>query len=111
MPSQNGSSPARRGDGGEARETERLGGALKRINITAAGRPQHSTESERVLDVQALGLLESTRAQCGAGPVHDRAWWRDEAARCGTDWAGVMAGVATALEICQRRASEARRAT
>jgi hypothetical protein len=35
--------------------------------------------------------------------VHDRSWWRLEAARLGTDWPGVLASHAAVVVACRRR--------
>jgi hypothetical protein len=70
---------------------------------TATNSLQLTADAERVLDGEALALITSVHDLCGTGVVHDRAWWTAEAKRCGTEWAGILATVAAALEICRRR--------
>jgi hypothetical protein len=45
---------------------------------------------ERVLDTEALTLFAAVHKLCGAEVARDRAWWTADAARRGSDWAGVL---------------------
>jgi hypothetical protein len=56
---------------------------------------------ERLLDAEALALFECVREMCGV--VRDREWWTIEAARCGSDWAGVLALNAEAVAALRER--------
>jgi len=96
------SGPTRHGDGGRARELDRAGSAIgSTCNIQVPH--QQCPDVERVFDAEALTLLTSVQDLRGAGVVRDRAYWAIEAERCGTDWPGILATVAAALDLCQRR--------
>ena len=44
-----------------------------------------------------------------AEPIHDPAWWADEAARSGSDWGGIIEshiGVLAELGLIEREAGE-----
>jgi hypothetical protein len=55
----------------------------------------------------AIGIPHSTAHTVAANPVHhaprDRAWWREEARRVGSDWSGVLALRAEVVAAWRRR--------
>jgi hypothetical protein len=87
-------------DGAEEKTTEQAG--ISARSPTTSSPPANV---ERLLDDNALALFDSIRAMCGAGVIHDRAWWAVEAARLGTDWPGVLRSIEATVEICRRRAA------
>jgi hypothetical protein len=87
MSIQNGPGSNPRGDGGGARDLDRLGRRIEARNSTPNDAPQHQPAAEAVLDGEALTLLTSVPDLCGSG----------------INWAGVVATVEATIKIFRQR--------